>query len=162
VVRAFAEEADRRVIDALERTTLDRPGDPLLDRAEAVFSILEREAMHQETLLYMWYRLPFSQKRRPATVMAIPGGGGPKTGNGCSPNVWRTRCSGSARAPVGIGATCSRDFDGEHFVMKGASPATSRDLLRPTFRNWFRPRYPLDRPHRWICVDDGRSRIGRY
>jgi formylglycine-generating enzyme required for sulfatase activity len=35
------------------------------------------------------------------------------------------------------------DFlDGEHFVMKGASPATARELLRPTFRNWFRPRYP--------------------
>jgi len=33
-------------------------------------------------------------------------------------------------------------FDEEHFVMKGASPATARELLRPTFRNWFRPRYP--------------------
>ena len=33
-------------------------------------------------------------------------------------------------------------FDGEHFVMKGASPATARELLRPTFRNWFRGRYP--------------------
>jgi formylglycine-generating enzyme required for sulfatase activity len=33
-------------------------------------------------------------------------------------------------------------FDGEHMVMKGASPATARELLRPTFRNWFRPRYP--------------------
>jgi formylglycine-generating enzyme required for sulfatase activity len=33
-------------------------------------------------------------------------------------------------------------FDGEHFVMKGASPVTARELLRPTFRNWFRARYP--------------------
>jgi ergothioneine biosynthesis protein EgtB len=33
-------------------------------------------------------------------------------------------------------------FDGEHYVMKGASPATARELLRPTFRNWFRARYP--------------------
>jgi formylglycine-generating enzyme required for sulfatase activity len=33
-------------------------------------------------------------------------------------------------------------FDGAHYVMKGASPATARELLRPTFRNWFRPRYP--------------------
>jgi len=33
-------------------------------------------------------------------------------------------------------------FDGQHFVMKGASPATARELIRPTFRNWFRPRYP--------------------
>jgi ergothioneine biosynthesis protein EgtB len=64
-VRAFADEADRRVIDALEHAPLDKPGDPLLDRAEAVFSILEHEAMHQETLLYMWHRLPFEQKRKP-------------------------------------------------------------------------------------------------
>jgi len=33
-------------------------------------------------------------------------------------------------------------FDGQHFVMKGGSPATARELLRPTFRNWFRARYP--------------------
>jgi formylglycine-generating enzyme required for sulfatase activity len=33
-------------------------------------------------------------------------------------------------------------FDGEHFVMKGASPATARELIRPSFRNWFRARYP--------------------
>jgi formylglycine-generating enzyme required for sulfatase activity len=31
-------------------------------------------------------------------------------------------------------------FDGEHFVMKGGSPATASGLLRPTFRNWFRGR----------------------
>lgn len=72
VVRAFAAEADRRVVDALERAELDRPGRPLLDRSEAVFAILEHEAMHQETLLYMWHRLPFEQKRR-------PGGYTPKT-----------------------------------------------------------------------------------
>jgi formylglycine-generating enzyme required for sulfatase activity len=33
-------------------------------------------------------------------------------------------------------------FDEEHVVMKGASPATARELLRPSFRNWFRPQYP--------------------
>ena len=33
-------------------------------------------------------------------------------------------------------------FDGQHYVMKGASPATPRELLRPSFRNWFRPQYP--------------------
>src|ERR1700733_3442856 len=64
--RQFADEADARGLDALSREDLDRPGDPLLDRAEAVFCILEHEAMHQETLLYMWHRLAFDQKRRPA------------------------------------------------------------------------------------------------
>jgi formylglycine-generating enzyme required for sulfatase activity len=33
-------------------------------------------------------------------------------------------------------------FDGQHVVMKGASPMTARGLVRPGFRNWFRPRYP--------------------
>lgn len=33
-------------------------------------------------------------------------------------------------------------FDEQHMVLKGASPATARELLRSTFRNWFRPRYP--------------------
>src|SRR5713101_2734777 len=66
VVHQFAEEADRRVIDALVHAEVEQPGHPLLDRAEAVFSILEHEAMHQETLLYMWHRVPFEQKQRPA------------------------------------------------------------------------------------------------
>jgi iron(II)-dependent oxidoreductase len=33
-------------------------------------------------------------------------------------------------------------FDGQHYVMKGASPRTARLLTRPSFRNWFRPDYP--------------------
>jgi len=33
-------------------------------------------------------------------------------------------------------------FDGEHFVMKGASPATAPQLIRRSFRNWFRGTYP--------------------
>jgi formylglycine-generating enzyme required for sulfatase activity len=33
-------------------------------------------------------------------------------------------------------------FDGQHYVMKGASPATAKELLRPSFRNWFRSNYP--------------------
>ena len=65
-VQQFAAEADARVLDAIARGDLDRPGDPLLDRSEAVFSILEHEAMHQETLLYMWHRLGFDEKHRPA------------------------------------------------------------------------------------------------
>lgn len=44
-------------------------------------------------------------------------------------------------------------FDGAHYVLKGASPGTPHDLIRRTFRNWFRPTYP------WVwaafrCVGD--------
>ncbi|HEU5467765.1 MAG TPA: SUMF1/EgtB/PvdO family nonheme iron enzyme [Steroidobacteraceae bacterium] len=66
VVRRFADEADRRVIAVLESADLERPGDPMLARAEAVFAILEHEAMHQETLRYLCHRLPPHRKRRPA------------------------------------------------------------------------------------------------
>ena len=65
VVRQFADEVDRRVIDALTHADLVQTGHPLLDRGEAVFTILEHEAMHQETLLYLWHRLPYSSKRAP-------------------------------------------------------------------------------------------------
>lgn len=33
-------------------------------------------------------------------------------------------------------------FDGDHYVMKGGSARTARQLLRRSFRNWFRRRYP--------------------
>src|SRR5688500_13571381 len=48
-VQRFAVGADRRVREALTSADFDRPSDPLLDRAEAVFAVLEHEAMHQET-----------------------------------------------------------------------------------------------------------------
>ncbi|HEY1655711.1 MAG TPA: SUMF1/EgtB/PvdO family nonheme iron enzyme [Candidatus Tumulicola sp.] len=34
-------------------------------------------------------------------------------------------------------------FDGKHYVMKGASPVTGRELIRRSFRNWFYDDYPF-------------------
>ena len=46
-------------------------------------------------------------------------------------------------APMSSYPEYSADFfDGQHYVMKGASPATARELVRRSFRNWFRPNYP--------------------
>jgi formylglycine-generating enzyme required for sulfatase activity len=33
-------------------------------------------------------------------------------------------------------------FDGQHYVLKGASPRTAAVFTRPSFRNWFRSDYP--------------------
>jgi formylglycine-generating enzyme required for sulfatase activity len=33
-------------------------------------------------------------------------------------------------------------FDHRHAVLKGASPATAKELVRRSFRNWFRRNYP--------------------
>jgi gamma-glutamyl hercynylcysteine S-oxide synthase len=32
-------------------------------------------------------------------------------------------------------------FDGQHFVLKGASSATDKSMIRPSFRNFFQPHY---------------------
>jgi len=76
-ILAYAEEVDRRILDVLENEDLTRSGHPLLDRAEAVFTILEHEAMHHETLLYILHRLPYSMKNRPTGADPVFGGEAP-------------------------------------------------------------------------------------
>lgn len=73
-VRAFVDEADRRVLEALSTAPIEQPGHPLLDRVQAVYAILEHEAMHQETMLYMWHQLAHEQKRQPAGSTMKTGG----------------------------------------------------------------------------------------
>ena len=65
-VRAFGAACDRLIETALAGDDVEREGVAVLERAEGVFTLLEHEAMHQETLLYMWHRLPSEKKRRPA------------------------------------------------------------------------------------------------
>ncbi|HXD73602.1 MAG TPA: SUMF1/EgtB/PvdO family nonheme iron enzyme, partial [Vicinamibacterales bacterium] len=281
-VRDFVREADTRVVDTLKKKDVGN---------EPVFTILEHEAMHQETLLYMWHRLPFDRKKRPAGYSPVTRGSVPQqewieipsgratlgVDEGALPFAWDNEMpaydvdvaafsiqkhdvtnaeymkfvEAGAHAPLfwekvdgrwcwrgmfeliplpmswpvyvsqeeasafarwrggrlpteaeyqraAIGASpvvCdftswdpepagshpegasrwgvedlvgngwewtstpfapfpgfrasisypeySADFfDGEHFVMKGASPATARELIRPSFRTWFRPKYP--------------------
>src|SRR5713226_4673342 len=113
VVQEFAAEADRQVLDALAQADIGRPGHPLLDRAEAVFSILEHEAMHQETLLYMWHRLPLEQKRKPASYT-------PRV-NGLSPRVELVAVPGG-RATLGV------NRDAIRFGWDNEFPSTAVDV----------------------------------
>src|SRR5262249_8892962 len=105
-VQQFADEADRRVLDALRHADLERPGDPLLDQAEAVFTILEHEAMHQETLLYMWHRLPLEQKRAPSDYR-------PRTSGEAPRQEWMEIPGGCATLGVNRGAI-PFGWDNEH------------------------------------------------
>jgi gamma-glutamyl hercynylcysteine S-oxide synthase len=73
-VRAYLAEADRRLRATLSTESLSRPGHPLLDRAEAAYAIVEHEEMHQETLQYIWHRLPLEQKTRPAGLTLLRDG----------------------------------------------------------------------------------------
>jgi gamma-glutamyl hercynylcysteine S-oxide synthase len=96
MVRAFAAEADRQVLDALAHADISRPGHPLLHDAEAAFCILEHEAMHQETLLYMWHRLPIESKRRPSGYKPITEGSTP-------PQAWVDVRAGDATLGIDQG-----------------------------------------------------------
>ena len=100
-VRAYVEAADRVLADALAHAELERPGHPLLDRAEAVFAILEHEEMHQETLQYIWHRLPFEQKRRPDHVAFVTGGAVPRRARVWIPSG--TATLGAAREAIAFG-----------------------------------------------------------
>lgn len=62
----FADATDRAVEAAFRNEGLLRDDDPVLRRGLALFTILEHEAMHHETLLYMFHRLPTALLRRPS------------------------------------------------------------------------------------------------
>jgi len=64
-VRAYIQEADAAVEEALESGALAGA-----EFHEAVFTVLEHELMHQETLRYMLHRLPYAEKRAPAGAPA--------------------------------------------------------------------------------------------
>ena len=64
-VHRYAEQADGAILAALESNVIECDGNAVLRRGQGVFTILEHEEMHQETLLYMWHRLDFRFKRRP-------------------------------------------------------------------------------------------------
>lgn len=65
-VRRFADACDAAVLDDLAHATLDDPQRPLLVGAEAVYTILEHEEMHHETLTYLIHQLPVTHKRGPS------------------------------------------------------------------------------------------------
>jgi gamma-glutamyl hercynylcysteine S-oxide synthase len=73
----YVRRADALIEDALRHAPIAQAGHPLLDRAEAAYAILEHEAMHQETLLYMWHRLPLEMKRKPIEAPPLVIGGAP-------------------------------------------------------------------------------------
>jgi gamma-glutamyl hercynylcysteine S-oxide synthase len=115
-VRQYAAEADRVILEALRSAPVEQPGHPLLDRAQAVFAILEHEAMHQETLLYMWHQLPHEVKRRPPAAAApLAGGLAPAPATACVPAGRATLGAGPQPLPFA--------WDNEHPSMTVDVPA---------------------------------------
>lgn len=71
-VLRFADACDALVLDAIANAPVEQPGHPLLHDAQAVYAILEHEAMHHETMLYMWHQLPHEQKLAPGAEAPTP------------------------------------------------------------------------------------------
>ncbi len=61
-LRAFARACDARVEAAIAGARFDDPGVPRLARAQALYTALEHEPMHHETLLYIVHQLDYSRK----------------------------------------------------------------------------------------------------
>lgn len=61
-VLAFGRRCDAAVIAALQSAQLDQPQNRRLVSAQSVYTMLEHEQMHHETLLYILHRLPYDQK----------------------------------------------------------------------------------------------------
>ena len=116
-VLAFGRRADEAIIDALERATFDLAGGEhrAMRRGEAIFTALEHEAMHQETLLYMWHRLPHAQKRAPRGLRYERGGDPPRRATVTIPAGQATLGADRAAIPFGW----DNEF-GAHVVDVGA------------------------------------------
>ena len=95
-VLSFADRADAAILEALEQLPADvttlRHDARDVSIVEGLFTALEHEAMHQETLLYMWRRLPYGDKRKPDRVRYEIGG---------SPPAYETIAIPSGRATLG-------------------------------------------------------------
>jgi ergothioneine biosynthesis protein EgtB len=71
-VRAYADAADARIEEAIANADVARGDHPLLRDAQAVWAIIEHEEMHQETLAYMWHRVPYEWKTKPPQYVTLP------------------------------------------------------------------------------------------
>jgi gamma-glutamyl hercynylcysteine S-oxide synthase len=110
-VLAFGDRADAAMISALDEAEL-REDRPAMQRAQALYTALEHEAMHQETLLYMWHRLPYDKKI--------------KSGSG-------TRDAGSARLRITDPGSRRREDIGRTVRIPAGSATLGADRSRIAF-----------------------------
>jgi iron(II)-dependent oxidoreductase len=127
----YVRRADALIEQALREAPIEQAGHPLLDRAEAAYAILEHEAMHQETLLYMWHRLPLSLKRRPIEAPPLVLGG--------TPPAPRTVIVPAGRATVGANRNdVPFGWDNEFPAMTVDVPAFEIDVYNVTNQDYWR------------------------
>ena len=69
-VSDYVRQADEAILHALGHDTVEGGASPVMHRGQGVFTALEHEVMHQETLLYMWHRFEPLRKARPQGAAA--------------------------------------------------------------------------------------------
>ena len=111
VVRDYVAAAERLLEEAIAGADLERDNHPLLQHAQALWTILEHEEMHQETLAYMWHQLPYASKKKPEHYMTAP----PRIARGTAP-------SGQAQIPGGTTSMGTGEADGA-FAWDNERPA---------------------------------------
>ncbi len=75
-IREYARSADAALTSAFAERPLESEDNPLLRRGQAIYTVLEHEVMHQETLHYMWRRLAFDRKVKPRDAPPLVLGAG--------------------------------------------------------------------------------------
>jgi gamma-glutamyl hercynylcysteine S-oxide synthase len=117
----YAEQADRAILRAFVEKPVERGDDPVLRGGLAVYTVLEHEPMHQETLRYMWHRLPFEKKVRPADApRSLVGGSVPRRQTVSIPAGVATLGTSRQREPFG--------WDNEFPEQRVAVPAFEIDV----------------------------------
>jgi len=144
-VRALSRRWDDAVIDDLAHARLEDPANPLLDRAEAVFTILEHEPMHHETLLYLVAQLPSGAKRElvPEVSDLMPARRDPVAIAAGTATLGRRR---------GAGFGWDNEFD-EHAVAVGAFGIDVHDVTNGEYLAFVRDGGPM--PTFWRERDGG-------
>jgi iron(II)-dependent oxidoreductase len=128
-IRSYAAEADRAIVDALLHRDVENEENPVLRRGLAVHTLLEHEAMHQETLQYIFHRLDYGQKIRPEGLQVSPVGGEP-------PTPRRTRVP-EGRATLGAGRDeIEFGWDNEFETRVEDVPSFSIDVYSVTNRDY--------------------------
>lgn len=127
-IRRYAAAADEAILDAFARRDIAEPSNPVLAGGLAAFTVLEHEPMHQETLRYMWHRLPYDAKIRPAGL-AAPWIGG-------EPPARREVRIPAGRATLGAAGDEPFAWDNERPRHEVSVPAFSVDAFSVTNRDF--------------------------
>jgi len=147
-VAAFASRCDEHVEHAIATAAIEDERVPRLVRAQAAFTILEHEAMHQETMLYIVHQLEGERKRHLT---------GRHEDRAAPPNEFRTVSAGTATLgadPDEIAFGWDNEFARNEVRVAGFSiatyPVTNGDWLRFMAEGGHAPIFWRQRGGRWF------------